>query len=147
MPMTNFALFMAVYRQTVTTFPAAHFFLASSCSALMILVFCFIMTLDRSREYDVEHVTPDDFSSKGPIISKKFLVRNDSRWLSTDYVAMSISSSMFEDKNNNNIQTNVKSGNENNFPKEAPKVILSTVYETSVTKNLNGIINPNYEDE
>lgn len=39
MPMVNSALYTAVYHASVSTFPAAHFFLGASASALMIVFF------------------------------------------------------------------------------------------------------------
>lgn len=53
------------------------------------------MAIDRTQLYDVENVKIPP--SNEPIISKTFLVRSDSRWLSTDFVSMSISSSFFEE--------------------------------------------------
>ncbi|XP_047488254.1 uncharacterized protein LOC125038729 [Penaeus chinensis] len=82
MPMVNSALYTAVYHATVSVFPAAHFFLGASASALMMVFFCIIITSDKSREYDVESAKAADPS--GPVINKTFVRRTDSRWLATD---------------------------------------------------------------
>nr|XP_027228856.1 proton-coupled folate transporter-like [Penaeus vannamei] len=82
MPMVNSALYTAVYHATVSVFPAAHFFLGASASALMMAFFCIIITSAKSREYDMESAKSADQS--GPVINKKFVRRTDSRWLATD---------------------------------------------------------------
>ncbi|CAL4109121.1 unnamed protein product, partial [Meganyctiphanes norvegica] len=93
MPMINFALYSAVYHATIQVFPAGHFFLGAIASGLMIIFFIIIMLSDKSREYDVEN--PKSVKSTTQICSKTYLVRQDSRWLATDCVSLSISSPIF----------------------------------------------------
>nr|XP_045593016.1 proton-coupled folate transporter-like [Procambarus clarkii] len=79
MPMVNSALYTAVYYASVSTFPAAHFFLGVTAAALMILLFCFIMTVGESGQYDVEDAKPS-FAS-GPVTIKSLVMRNNTCWL------------------------------------------------------------------
>nr|XP_045592708.1 proton-coupled folate transporter-like [Procambarus clarkii] len=89
MPMVNSALYTAVYYASVSTFPAAHFFLGVTAAALMILLFCIIMRADKSAQYDVESAKPSFVS--GPVTDKSLVIRTNSCWLATDALALALS--------------------------------------------------------
>ncbi|XP_053631244.1 probable peptidoglycan muropeptide transporter SLC46 [Cherax quadricarinatus] len=65
MPLVISALYTAVYHASVSTFPAAHFFLGASASALMIVFFGIIMAVSKSGHHDVEGAKPS--VAAGPV--------------------------------------------------------------------------------
>ncbi|XP_063600730.1 proton-coupled folate transporter-like [Penaeus indicus] len=89
MPMVNYALYTAVYHATVSVFPAAHFFLGASASALMMVFFCIIIALSRSGEYDLEAAKSS--GDQGPVTSTTLTLRTDAFWLTgSDSVALAV---------------------------------------------------------
>ncbi|XP_071520553.1 probable peptidoglycan muropeptide transporter SLC46 isoform X2 [Panulirus ornatus] len=89
MPMVNSALYTAVYHASVSSFPAAHFFLGASASAFMIVFFCIIMGADKAGQYDVEGAKPS--VAPGPVTNKSLVMRSNSCWLATDTLALALS--------------------------------------------------------
>ncbi|XP_066939778.1 probable peptidoglycan muropeptide transporter SLC46 [Macrobrachium rosenbergii] len=87
MPILISALYSAVYHASVSTFPAAHFFLGPSASFLMMTLFCVVIVSVKTKEYDVEGAKPP--REKGPIFDQSFVKINSSlNWLTGNSLAL-----------------------------------------------------------
>ncbi|XP_064092217.1 probable peptidoglycan muropeptide transporter SLC46 [Macrobrachium nipponense] len=87
MPILTSAVYSAIYHASVSTFPAAHFFLGPSASFLMIALFCVIIVSVKTKEYDVEGAKPP--REKGPVFDQSFVkIYSSHYWLTANSLAL-----------------------------------------------------------
>ncbi|XP_066939777.1 lysosomal proton-coupled steroid conjugate and bile acid symporter SLC46A3-like [Macrobrachium rosenbergii] len=88
MPMMQSGVYSAVYHATVGAFPAAHFLLGAAFSVFMIALFSIIIAVNKTREYDIEGAKPKEVTK--PVKDKTLVFRTDSRWLTSESLALEI---------------------------------------------------------
>ncbi|XP_071520554.1 probable peptidoglycan muropeptide transporter SLC46 [Panulirus ornatus] len=141
MPMVNSALYTAVYHASVSSFPAAHFFLGASASAFMIVFFCIIMGADKAGQYDVEGAKPS--VAPGPVTNKSLVMRSNSCWLATDTLALALS---IPDPHvlprHHNVHQQTQPQTVSRTMSETKSNVVSQILMPSLKSSLKGIVRP-----